>query len=182
MAEEEVSQREKHLTMSVLMTPDKANFSGNVHGGEMLKMLDEVAYACASRYCGNYVVTLSVDQVVFKQPVRIGELVTFLATVNFTGRTSLEVGVKVVAENIPKRSCRHTNSCYFTMVAIDDNGKPVPVDPVVLDSLEDRRRYEGAKRRREFRREIQQRNEQIREDSDVVLSAEPTTDEPRRRN
>lgn len=160
---EELSQREKRLTMSVLMTPDKANFSGNVHGGEMLKLLDEVAYACASRYSGNYVVTLSVDQVVFKQPVRIGELVTFLATVNFTGRTSLEVGVKVVAENIQKRSCRHTNSCFFTMVAIDDDGKPVPVEPVVLDSPEDRRRHEGAKRRREFRREIQQRNEQIRE-------------------
>jgi len=157
---EEVSQREKRLTMSVLMTPDKANFSGNVHGGEML---DEVTYACASRYSGNYVVTLSVDQVVFKQPVRIGELVTFLATVNFTGRTSLEVGVKVVAENIQKRSCRHTNSCYFTMVAINENGKPVPVEPVVLDNPEDRRRHEGAKRRREFRREIQQRNEQIRE-------------------
>lgn len=163
MAEVEVSQREKRLTMSVLMTPDKANFSGNVHGGEMLKMLDEVAYACASRYSGNYVVTLSVDQVVFKQPVRIGELVTFLATVNFTGRTSLEVGVKVVAEDIRKRSCRHTNSCYFTMVAIDDDGNPVPVPPVVLDSPEDRRRHEGAKRRREFRREIQQRNEEIRE-------------------
>jgi len=160
---EEVSQREKRLTMSVLMTPDKANFSGNVHGGEMLKFLDEVAYACASRYSGNYVVTLSVDQVVFKQPVRIGELVTFLATVNFTGRTSLEVGVKVISENIQKRSCRHTNSCFFTMVAIDENGKPVPVEPVVLDSAEDRRRHEGAKRRREFRREIQQRNEQIRE-------------------
>ena len=163
MAEVEISQREKRLTMSVLMTPDKANFSGNVHGGEMLKMLDEVAYACASRYSGNYVVTLSVDQVVFKQPVRIGELVTFLATVNFTGRTSLEVGVKVVAEDIRKRSCRHTNSCYFTMVAIDEDGNPVPVPPVVLDSPEDRRRHEGAKRRREFRREIQQRNEQIRE-------------------
>ena len=160
---EEFSQREKRLTMSVLMTPDKANFSGNVHGGEMLKFLDEVAYACASRYSGNYVVTLSVDQVVFKQPVRIGELVTFLATVNFTGRTSLEVGVKVISENIQKRSCRHTNSCFFTMVAIDENGKPVPVEPVVLDSAEDRRRHEGAKRRREFRREIQQRNEQIRE-------------------
>ncbi|NQV24787.1 MAG: acyl-CoA thioesterase [Rhodopirellula sp.] len=149
--------------MSVLMTPDKANFSGNVHGGEMLKMLDEVAYACASRYSGNYVVTLSVDQVVFKQPVRIGELVTFLATVNFTGRTSLEVGVKVIAENIQARSCRHTNSCYFTMFAIDDDGKPVPIEPVVLDSPEDHRRYEGAKRRREFRREIQQRNDEIRE-------------------
>jgi len=81
MAEVEVSQREKRLTMSVLMTPDKVNFTGNVHDGEML---DEVAYACASRYSGNYIVTLSVDQVVFKRPVRIGELVTFLATVNFT--------------------------------------------------------------------------------------------------
>lgn len=161
----EASQREKRLTMSVLMTPDKANFSGNVHGGEMLKLLDEVAYACATRYSGTYVVTLSVDQVVFKQPVRIGELVTFLATVNFTGRTSLEVGVKVVAENIQARSCRHTNSCYFTMVAIDDDGRPVPVEPVVLDDPEDRRRYEGAKRRREFRREIQRRNEAIREGS-----------------
>lgn len=159
----EASQREKRLTMSVLMTPDKANFSGNVHGGEMLKLLDEVAYACASRYSGTYVVTLSVDQVVFKQPVRIGELVTFLATVNFTGRTSLEVGVKVVAEDIQARSCRHTNSCYFTMVAINDEGKPVPVEPVVLDDENDRRRYECAKRRREFRREIQERNEAIRE-------------------
>lgn len=166
MAEvEERSQREKRLTMSVLMTPDKANFSGNVHGGEMMKMLDEVAYACASRYCGNYVVTLSVDQVVFKQPVRIGELVTFLATVNFTGRTSMEVGVKVISENIQKRSCRHTNSCYFTMVAVDDDGKSTPVEAVVLDSPDDRRRYEGAKRRREFRREIQRRNEEIREGS-----------------
>ena len=113
MTEVQVSQREKRLTMSVLMTPDKANFSGNVHGGEMMKMLDEVAYACASRYSGNYVVTLSVDQVVFKQPVRIGELVTFLATVNFTGRTSLEVGVKVISENIQKRSYRHTNLMLF---------------------------------------------------------------------
>lgn len=163
MTEVEISQREKRLTMSVLMTPDKANFSGNVHGGEMMKMLDEVAYACASRYSGNYVVTLSVDQVVFKRPVRIGELVTFLAMVNLTGRTSLEIGVKVISENIQKRSCRHTNSCYFTMVAVNDDGKPVPVEPVVLDNAEDRRRHEGATMRREFRREIQKRNEEIRE-------------------
>ena len=83
------------LTMSVLMTPDKANFSGNVHGGALLKMLDEVAFACAKRYAGNYVVTLSVDQVIFKEPIRIGELVTFLASVNYTGRSSMEIGVKV---------------------------------------------------------------------------------------
>lgn len=154
--------REKSLTMSVLMTPDTANFRGNVHGGVMLKMLDEVAYSCASRYAGNYVVTLSVDQVVFKQPVHIGELVTFLAMVNFTGRTSLEVGVKVVAENIRQRSQRHTISCYFTMVALDEEGSPVEVPPLAPESDDDCRRHAAAQARRAFRREVEERNRQIR--------------------
>ncbi len=99
--------------MTVLMTPDKANFSGNVHGGTLLKYLDEVAYACASRFAGSYVVTLSVDQVTFRQPVHVGELVNFLASVNYTGRTSMEVGIKVVTENIRDKLVRHTNSCFF---------------------------------------------------------------------
>src|SRR5690554_6034810 len=99
------------LSMTVLMTPDMANFSGNVHGGTLLKYLDEVAYACASRFAGCYVVTLSVDQVTFRQPIHVGELVTFLASVNYTGRTSLEVGIKVVTENIREKLVRHTNSC-----------------------------------------------------------------------
>lgn len=106
------------LSMTVLMTPDMANFSGNVHGGTLLKYLDEVAYACASRYAGRYVVTLSVDQVIFREPVHVGELVTFLASVNYTGRTSMEIGVKVITENIREQSVRHTNSCFFTMVAL----------------------------------------------------------------
>lgn len=147
----------KHLTMTILMTPEKANFAGNVHGGEMLKMLDEVAYACASRYSGTYCVTLAVDQVVFKQPVQVGELVTFLAKVNYTGRTSMEVGVKVIAEDIKDRTCRHTNSCYFTMVAIDEDGKPTPVPAVTLETEADHHHHAAAKRRREFRKEIQQR-------------------------
>jgi uncharacterized protein (TIGR00369 family) len=91
------------LTMTVLMTPDMANFSGNVHGGTILKLLDQVAYACASRYAGRYVVTMSVDQVNFLQPIHVGELVTFLASVNHTGKSSMEVGVKVIAENIQKK-------------------------------------------------------------------------------
>ena len=115
------------LSMTVLMTPDMANFSGNVHGGHILKLLDQVAYACASRYAGRYVVTLSVDQVVFRQPIHVGELVTFLASVNYTGRTSMEIGIKVVTENIRNQVVRHTNSCYFTMVAVDDDGKPAEV-------------------------------------------------------
>ena len=115
------------LTMTVLMTPDMANFAGNVHGGTVLKLLDQVAYACASRYAGRYVVTLSVDQVMFRQPIHVGELVTFLAAVNHTGTSSMEVGIKVVTENIRTQEVRHANSCFFTMVAVDDAGKPVAV-------------------------------------------------------
>lgn len=139
------------LTMTVLMTPDLANFSGNVHGGQLLKLLDEVAYACASRYAGTYVVTLSVDQVLFKQPIHVGELVTFLASVNHTGRTSMEIGIKVIAENIRERSVRDTNSCYFTMVAMGDDGKPVPVPPLKPQTAVERDRWQAAERRRKLR-------------------------------
>ena len=86
------------LSMTVLMTPDMSNFSGNVHGGLLLKYLDQVAYTCASRYAGAYAVTLSVDRVVFREPIHVGELVTFDASVNFTGRTSMEIGVRVTTQ------------------------------------------------------------------------------------
>src|SRR5215510_6099099 len=118
------------LSMSVLMTPDTANFAGNVHGGTILKLLDQVAYACASRYAGRYVVTLSVDQVMFRQPIHVGELVTFLAAVNHTGTSSMEIGIKVITENIRNKVVRHANSCYFTMIAVDDDGKPTAVPPL----------------------------------------------------
>lgn len=108
--------------MTLLMTPDMANFTGNVHGGAILKLLDQVAYACASRYAGRYVVTLSVDQVTFREPIHVGELVTVLASVNYTGNSSLEIGIKVIAENIRTHVARHANRCYFTMVAMDEAG------------------------------------------------------------
>ena len=145
------------LSMTVLMTPDMANFSGNVHGGTLLKYLDEVAYACASRYAGRYVVTLSVDQVVFREPVHVGELVTFLASVNYTGNTSMEVGIKVVTENIRERSVRHSNSCFFTMVAVDDQGKPTAVPQLPLGSADEKRRFLQAQQRRQIRQELEQR-------------------------
>ncbi|WP_339409218.1 acyl-CoA thioesterase [Pseudomonas sp. EA_35y_Pfl2_R5] len=145
------------LTMTVLMTPDMANFSGNVHGGTLLKYLDEVAYACASRYAGCYVVTLSVDQVVFLKPIHVGELVTFLASVNYAGRTSMEVGIKVITENIRERSVRHTNSCFFTMVAVDEQGKPVPIPTLEPATADAERRQRQALQRRQIRHELQQR-------------------------
>ncbi len=137
----------RELTMSILMTPDMANFSGNVHGGAILKLLDQVAFSCASRYAGCYVVTLSVDQVLFKEPIRVGEMVTFLASINYVGRSSMEVGIKVVAEDIQNRSVRHTNSCYFTMVAFAD-GQPQPVPPLVIeDENHAKRQREGLLRK-----------------------------------
>jgi uncharacterized protein (TIGR00369 family) len=145
------------LTMTVLMTPDTANFAGNVHGGTLLKLLDQVAYACASRYAGRYVVTLSVDQVTFRQPVHVGELVTLMAAVNHTGTSSMEVGIKVIAEDIRTQAARHVNSCFFTMVAVDDERKPVPVAPLRPFSPDERRRHAAAIVRKEMRIEQEKR-------------------------
>ncbi|WP_345246100.1 acyl-CoA thioesterase [Pigmentiphaga soli] len=150
------------LSMTILMTPDMANFSGNVHGGTILKYLDQVAYACASRYAGRYVVTLSVDQVVFRQPIHVGELVTFYASVNYTGRTSMEIGIKVVTEDIHQRVVRHTNSCYFTMVAVDDDGTPAVVPTLVPQTEEERQRFDAAQARRELRQEMERRHQAIK--------------------
>ena len=150
------------LTMTVLMTPDMANFAGNVHGGTILKLLDQAAYACASRYAGSYVVTLSVDQVMFLQPIHVGELVSFLASINFTGTSSLEVGIKVVAENIRSQVVRHVNSCFFTMVAVDDERRSVAVPQLHPTTAEEKRRFEAAVLRKKLRQELALRFEEAR--------------------
>ena len=144
------------LSMTVLMTPDMANFSGKVHGGAILKKLDEVAFACASRYSGHYVVTLSVDQVLFKQPIHVGELVTFLASVNHVGRSSMEIGIKVVAEDIRNKLIRHTNSCYLTMVAVDADDNPARVPPLALTTSLQKLRFEKAALRKKLRKQAEQ--------------------------
>lgn len=145
------SQCGHQLSMTILMTPDMANFAGNVHGGTVLKLLDSAAYACASRYCGSYVVTLSVDQVLFLEPIHVGELVTLMASVNYTGTSSMEIGIRVVAENIRQRSARHVNSSYFTMVAVDEGRKPVAVPRLTPATPEEQMRYEKAVQRRSAR-------------------------------
>ena len=140
--------REHTIDMTVLVTPDMSNFGGKMHGGELLKLLDKVAYTCAMRYCGSYVVTLSVDKVLFKEPVAIGELVSLKAAVNYTGRTSMEVGIRVVAENLETGSVRHTNSCYFTMVAVDKAGNPTAVPTLTPTTELEQRRWDEALQRR----------------------------------
>lgn len=148
--------------MTVLMTPDMANFSGNVHGGTILKFLDQVAYACASRYAARYVVTVSVDQVMFRQPIYVGELVTFLASVNHTGNSSMEVGIKVMAENIRTQQKRHVNSCFFTMVAVNDDRTPVAVPALQPVTDDAKRRYEQAILRKKLRQELISRLDAIK--------------------
>jgi acyl-CoA hydrolase len=148
--------------MTILMTPDMSDFAGNVHGGLLLKYLDQVAYTCATRWSRTYVVTLSVDQVVFREPVHVGELVTFQGSVNRTGRTSMEIGVRVTTEDLVSQVVRHTNSCYSTMVAIGPDGRPVEVPPWRPRTAVECRRHEAAGRRRELRREIERATTEIR--------------------
>ncbi len=142
----------RKLEMTVLMTPDMANFSGKVHGGALLNLLDRVAFSCASRFSQRYAVTISVDQVVFKEPVHVGELVTFRASVNHAGRTSMEIGIRVEAEDIRSGTRRHTNSCYFTMVALGDDNRPQTVPRLKVETDLERQRYRAAELRRKLRR------------------------------
>ena len=142
---------DKTLTMTILMTPDLVNFSGNIHGGAILKYLDQVAYSCAARYSSQYVVTLSVDQVFFRESIHVGELVTFKATVNYTGNTSMEVGIRVIAEDTRNKSTRHVMSSFFTMVAVDKDRKPCAVPKLILETETDKRRFEAAKIRKKLR-------------------------------
>ncbi len=159
--------RQHELTMTVLMTPDLANFSGKVHGGAILKKLDEVAYACASRFSGHYVVTLSVDQVLFKQPIHVGELVTFLASVNHVGRSSMEIGIKVVAEDIRQKIIRHTNSCYLTMVAVDGEGKPARVPTLDISTPTQQLRFEKAALRKKLRKQAEAEERRAQDEHDA---------------
>jgi len=153
--------QEKSLTMTVLMTPDMANFSGKVHGGIILKLLDQVAYACAAKYSKNYVVTAALDNVFFKQAINVGELVTFYAHINHVGRASMEVGIKVVAENLRTDEKRHTNSCYFTMVAVDEDGNSVEVPRLELNTEVEKKLYEAAIMRKKMRQEIIEKNKAL---------------------
>jgi acyl-CoA hydrolase len=155
-------KQEKSLYMTVLMTPDMANFTGRVHGGAILKILDQVAYACAARYCKCYVVTASMDQVLFKEPIHVGELVSFSAHVNYVGKTSMEVGIRVEAENIITKEVRHTNSCYFTMVARGEADVRIEVPRLQIETEAEQQLYEAAKLRRAMRQEIDERYNELR--------------------
>jgi len=133
--------------------PQDANMSGNVFGGTILKMVDEISFVSATRHARTNVVTASLDKMDFHSPVHIGDLVTLYSIVNAAWHSSMEVGVKVMAENVRTGEVRHTGSSYLTVVALDENGKPTEVPELILETDEDARRNREANERRKRRLE-----------------------------
>jgi acyl-CoA hydrolase len=145
------SPSESAVSLSRIMELTDANLLGNVHGGEIMKMVDNAGGLAAMKHCGGPVVTAALDEMTFLEPVFVGELVIVKAMVNDTGRTSLEVGVRVEAENLRTGRTVHTSSAYLVYVALDREGKPRPVPPVVAEDDEQRQRQHEAKLRRAAR-------------------------------
>ncbi len=131
------------------MLPSHSNFGGKVHGGHILNLMDQIAFACASRHSQSYCVTASVNRVDFLHPIEVGELVTLRASVNYTGKTSMVIGVRVDSEAITTGKKKHCNSSYFTMVAIDPEGKGKPVPGLLIEDIQGIRRYARSKARKE---------------------------------
>lgn len=138
---------------TALMMPEDANLLGHVFGGVVMALMDKTAVVCAMRHARRQCVTVSVDRIDFREPIHVGELVVLKASVNFAGRTSMEVGVRIEAEDLRTGARRHTNSCYLTFVAIDEAGRPVEVPDVAPESDDERRRWEAARARRARRLE-----------------------------
>lgn len=149
-------------TITELMIPSYSNFGGKIHGGILLSLMDKVAYVCAAKHAGNYCVTASIDTVDFLQPVEVGDLVSLMASVNYVGKTSLVIGIRVESENIKTNKVYHTNTSYFTMVAKDEQNKPVLVPGLVLENKEQVRRFVEAKRRRQLKENYKREANEIK--------------------
>lgn len=139
-------------SIAELMQPSQSNFGGKIHGGYMLNLMDQIAFACAAKHSKHYCVTASVDTVNFLEPIEIGEIVTLKASINYVGNTSMVVGIRVEAENIKTGNIKHCNSSYFTMVAKDENGKSAKVPGLVLTSEEEIKRFLKAVERNKTKR------------------------------
>jgi acyl-CoA hydrolase len=164
-------------TITELMIPSYANFGGKIHGGILLSLMDKVAYACASKHASTYCVTVSVDKVEFLQPVEVGELVSLHASVNYVGRSSLIVGIRVEAQNIKSGVIKHTNSSYFTMVAKDDADKPTMVPELILENKEQVKRFIEALRMKEIKAAVKEKMDDARSQIEVDRCNEILKDE-----
>lgn len=152
--------KESQIVLTQLMLPSHSNFSGKIHGGHILNLMDQIAFACASKHSGHYCVTASVNKVDFLNSIDVGDLVSLKASINYTGRTSMLVGLRVESENIKTGEIKHCNSSYFTMVAKDEEDKNVPVPGLKLNTVESVRRFARSIRRQE---QARMRNENFSE-------------------
>ena len=143
------SVEESKIQISELMLPSNTNFGGKIHGGYILKLMDQIAFACAAKHSGSYCVTASVDKVNFLNPIEVGELVTMKASINYVGNSSMVIGIRVETENIKTGSKEHCNSSYFTMVAVDGEGKTTKVPGLKITTKIDAKRFIKAIKRRE---------------------------------
>ena len=148
---EEKNGTDKSVVMAQVMNPEDANPAGNIHGGVIMKLIDTVAGVAAMRHARMLTVTASIDRLDFHHPVFIGDFLTFTASVNHVGNTSMEVGVRVESENLLTGEKCHTSSAYLTFVAIDRDNRPVPLPPLIIETDEQRRRNKEAMARREMR-------------------------------
>lgn len=142
---------ESCITLSQLMQPEHANMLGNVHGGWLMKLMDEAGGLCATRHARRPTVTVAIDSLTFLSPVHVGDLVMFEAQVTYVGRTSIEVEVHVHAENVLSGQRTHTNSAYMVFVALGTDGRPAEVPPLIVETDEERARYEAAQQRQSDR-------------------------------
>ena len=164
-------------TITELMIPSYANFGGKIHGGILLSLMDKVAYACASKHAGTYCVTVSVDKVEFLQPVDVGELVAMHASVNYVGRTSLIVGIRVEAQNVKSGKVKHTNSSYFTMVAKGEDDNPTPVPKLILENEEQVKRFIECMRMKEIKLSVKEQMNDARSRIEVKNAGRLLRDE-----
>ena len=139
------------ITLSQLMHPEHANLLGNVHGGWIMKLVDEAGALACMRHAQKKVVTVAIDSMTFRQPIRIGDLIIINAEVTYTGRTSMEAEVQVVAENPVTGERTHTNTAYLVYVALDDEGRPTSVPALIIETEEEKQRMEQAKKRQTYR-------------------------------
>jgi len=161
--------RESAVLMAQLMNPEDANPAGNVHGGSIMKLIDNAAGCAAARHARSNVVTASIDRLDFYNPVFVGDIVTLKASLNFVGNTSMELGVRVEAENIITGTIRHTASAYLTFVALDSNGRPLLLPPLVLETDEEKRRNQDAKERRKTRLAEKTKEKQCQVDMNCIV-------------
>lgn len=155
------SNAESEATLTELMIPAFANFGGKVHGGILLSLMDKVAYVCATKHAGAYCVTVAVEGVEFLSPVEVGDLVSLKASVNYVGNTSMIIGIRVESQNPLNGTIKHTNSCYFTMVAKNEQGELVTVPGITIENETQLRRFTEGKKLREF---AKQKNNLLKND------------------